>query len=37
MTSITAQSHAWMMVVMVSGLATASSYQLLVCIKSTED
>jgi len=25
MTSITAQTHAWMMVVMVSGLATASS------------
>jgi len=33
MTSVTAQYHAWMMVVMVSGLAT--SYQLLVCIKWT--
>jgi len=33
LTSVTAQSHAWMMVVIVSGLA--SSYQLLVCIKLT--
>jgi len=33
MTSETAQSHAWMVVVMVSGLA--SSWQLLVCINWT--
>ena len=32
MTSVTAQSHAWMMVVMVSGLA--SSYQLFVYKKA---
>jgi len=31
MTSVKAQSHAWMIVVIVSGMA--SSYQLLVCIK----
>jgi len=33
MTAVTAQSHAWMIVVMISGLA--NSYQLLVRIKWT--